>query len=534
MMRSLALRIVVLWGWRRLVTAGFAGAVLIFALPPFYFLPVIFISFPVLVWLLDGVASNAGRWRNAVSAGLIGWTFGFGYFLASLSWLSQAFLVEAELFAWMIPIAVTSLPAGLALFWGLACATARLFWSPGFARIFSLAASLTVFEWLRGQVLTGFPWNALGYMLAGSAEIMQVLSITGIFGIGFIAVFTAACPAVATGDAEAGRLMSWRGPVVAVIVLGCVWGYGAWRLNNGIVELDPAFRLRLVQANIPQADKWRPENRSQIFARYLELSNQATSPASTGVEDFQLVIWPESALPFLLEENDNARAQIAALLPATTRLITGALRRDAAPGKRRPIYNSILVVGGGGKTLGRYDKSHLVPFGEYLPFERWLSRWGFRKLVTVPAGFKPGSGKKHLKLAGFMAAVPLVCYEAIFPSYSSRAGGAGWILNVTNDAWFGRSIGPWQHFEQARARAIEQGLPLIRAANTGISAVIDPYGRAISRLGLGKAGVIDARMPKPIAPTIYARYRELPVLFMVLLSLCFGFIFGARARGATR
>jgi len=526
-MQFLALHIVVLWGWRRLLLAFAAGLVSVAALPPYYLFPVLFLTFPVLVWLLDGIASKRGGWRNILMASLVGWCFGFGYFIGGLYWLGEAFLVDADRFAWMVPFVVTLLPAMLAIFPALACALAHLFWAPGFARILALAASWSIFEWARAHALTGFPWNAIGYAVAGSDALLQALSVIGLYGLCFMVVIIASMPAVQAGefpgDETKSILWRWRGIGLGVFLLIFLWVSGQYRLSTSEISFNDNVRIRIMQPNIKQKEKWQPANRNRIFADYIELSNMATSPQTMGIENVTLLIWPESAPPFLLEESANARASLAALLPKGTSLITGGLRRQSrkvtSDADALNIHNSVLAVDSSGAITSSHDKFHLVPFGEYLPFEALLSRLGLRKLVTAPAGFSAGSGPRLMQVKGAPSFLPLVCYEAIFPRYTAIKSRPGWILNVTNDAWFGNSNGPWQHFEQARARAVEQGLALVRAANTGISAVIDPYGRVVKSIGLNQRGVIDAKLPKALPQTIYARFGDWIFIAILILSL---------------
>jgi apolipoprotein N-acyltransferase len=266
-----------------------------------------------------------------------------------------------------------------------------------------------------------------------------------------------------------------------------------------------------MQPDIEQGTEFRPENRDAIMRRYLDLSDRATSPTSTGVADVTHLIWPESAFPFLLARDPQALNEIAGLLRGGATLITGAARAEQAAGETRAHYfNSIQVVDRTGALLDRYDKAHLVPFGEYLPYNGFFERLGLTQFVHVPGGFDPGTSHKLLQVPGLPAALPMVCYEAIFPdefgSLFGEQNRAGWILNLTDDVWFGRTAGPYQHFAQARLRAIEQGLPLVRAANSGISAVVDGLGRTIAELPLGTEGVLDAPLPTARAPTLYARY----------------------------
>jgi len=263
------------------------------------------------------------------------------------------------------------------------------------------------------------------------------------------------------GDETKSILWRWRGVGLGVFLLIFLWVSGQYRLSTSEISFNDNVRIRIMQPNIKQKEKWQPANRNRIFADYIELSNMATSPQTMGIENVTLLIWPESAPPFLLEESANARASLAALLPKGTSLITGGLRRQSrkvtSDTDALNIHNSVLAVDSSGAITSSHDKFHLVPFGEYLPFEALLSRLGLRKLVRAPAGFSAGSGPGLMQVKGAPSFLPLVCYEAIFPRYTAIKSRPGWILNVTNDAWFGNSNGPWQHFEQARARAVEQG-----------------------------------------------------------------------------
>jgi apolipoprotein N-acyltransferase len=400
-----------------------------------------------------------------------------------------------------------------------------LLWAPGFARILALAGTWTACEWLRGHLFTGFPWNGLGYAFAGSDILAQSASLWGVYGLGFAVVLITAAPATLADDHPLERQTAtrrWAGPAVMFATVSALAAYGYLRLADAQLVAVDGVRVRIVQPNVPQAEKWLPDNQNRIFARFLELSNQATSPETMGIDDVTHLIWPESALPFLLASRPDALAAIAALLPDGTQLVTGALRRGdaSAPTGRPHVFNSILVIDSQGQVIATYDKEHLVPFGEYLPFESVLAPLGLRKLVTLPLGFEAGPGRKTIADAAGPRFSPLICYEVIFPgAVADAAERPGWLLNVTNDAWFGSSIGPHQHFQQARMRAIEEGLPLARAANTGISAVVDPYGRVLKSLALGTSGVLDSRLPSALPPTLYVRFRDLPVLVLVLIAL---------------
>ena len=501
----LAHNVMLAWGWRRAAIAFGAGAVSALAMAPLDFWPLLFLTFPVLVWLIDGAA--AGRLGGLPSAAVAGWWFGFGYFLAGLYWIGHAFLVDAHIFGWLLPLAVIGMPAGLALFTAFGTAMARALWTRGAVRILSLAVALTFAEWLRGHVLTGFPWNTYGYALTGPLALAQSAALIGIWGLTFLAVAIFATPALFADEREDTR-RPWLPLIAGVVVLCALAAYGAMRL----ARTPPAFvdnvRLRIMQPNLQQDEKFNYAARQEVMKRYIALSDRSTGPKSTGVRDVTHLIWPESAFPFFLTREAEALAQIADLLPQGTVLITGAVRApEPAPGA--PIskaYNSIYVIDHDGSVLSVYDKVHLVPFGEYLPFQEFLERLGLMQLTKVQGGFIPGTRRRAMNVPRAPSFLPLICYEIIFPGEAvPRGERPGWLVNLTNDGWFGISSGPYQHLQQARVRAIEEGLPLVRAANTGISAVIDPLGRIVNSLPLGTEGVLDAPLPRRIRPTIYAR-----------------------------
>jgi apolipoprotein N-acyltransferase len=501
--------IVLSWGWRRALVAFTAGALSVLALAPFDAWPVLFFTFPILVWLVDGAAG--GRLGGLPSAAIAGWWFGFGYFLAGLYWVGHAFLVDAKTFGWLLPFAVAGLPAGLALFTAAGLALARAMWTRGPSRVLALAVALTVVEWLRGHVLTGFPWNAYGYALTGPLVLAQSAALVGIWGLTFMAVAIFASPAVLVDERIYTR-RRWLPPLCAALVLAACATYGLVRLNQTPTSFVAGVRLRIMQPNLPQDEKFNYGAKQQVMSRYLTLSDRATGPGTTGIRDVTHLIWPESAFPFFIAREPEALAQIAALLPQGTVLVTGGVRpEETTPGAQIVQgYNSIYVIDHDGSILGTYDKLHLVPFGEYLPFQGLLESFGLMQLTKVQGGFLAGERRRPLAMPGAPAAVPLICYEIIFSGEAvPRAGDRpGWLINLTNDGWFGNSTGPYQHFQQARVRAIEEGLPLVRAANTGISAVVDPVGRVINHLPLATEGVFDAPLPRRIPPTLFVRIGD--------------------------
>ncbi|HEY1365062.1 MAG TPA: apolipoprotein N-acyltransferase [Xanthobacteraceae bacterium] len=546
----LAHAIVLAWGWRRILIAWLAGASSALALPPSDIWPLPFITFPILVWLVDG--AGAGRLGGLLTAAGAGWWFGFGYFLAGLYWVGNAFLVDAKTFGWLLPFAVVALPAGMALYTALGLALARLLWTRGAVRILALAVALSFAEWLRGHLFTGFPWNVYGYALISPLWLAQGAALIGIWGMTFLAVAIYASPAVLLDDpAETRR--PWLAPALSLVVVAALAAYGAVRLGWTPITYVDAVRLRVMQPNLQQDEKFNYAQKREVMARYVALSDRSTGPQTSGLGGVTHLIWPESAFPFFLTREADALAQIATLLPEGTVLITGGIRppegRADVPTSR--AYNSIYVIDHDGSILSVYDKVHLVPFGEYLPFQAALERLGLTQLTKVRGGFIAGDRRRNQHVPGAPDFLPLVCYEIIFPGdavpRSERPGwlyhqvgrylgwpfvagsGArpGWLLNLTNDGWFGASAGPYQHFQQARVRAIEEGLPLVRAANTGISAVVDPLGRIIRSLRLGEEGVLDAPLPRPVAPTLYARLGDGPFAVMMLAALL---VIGRRRR----
>ena len=518
-LRAVALSIILAWGWKRAAIALAAGIVSALAMAPFNAWPVLFVTFPVLVWLIDGAA--AGKWRGVPAAALSGFCFGLGYFVPGLYWIGYAFFVDAPTFAWLSPLAVLGLPAYLALYPALGFALARLLWTRDASRILALAVALTASEWLRGHLLTGFPWNAFGYALAQPLALAQIASVIGLWGMTFLAVAIFASPATLIEGKSQRR--PWTAPVAALATLLALGLFGAARLSLLPTTFVSLVKLRIMQPNLQQDVKFNYSAKQQVMQKYLALSDRASGPQSTGVSDASILIWPESAFPFFLTREADAMAQIADLLPKGTVLITGAVRvPDDAPAGR-PVtraYNSVYVIDHDGSVLSIYDKLHLVPFGEFLPYQDLMEKLGFTQLTKVQGGYIPGLRRRPLDIPSAPRALPLICYEAIFSGELAEGDErAGWIVNLTNDGWFGISTGPYQHLQQARLRAIEEGLPVVRAANTGISAVIDPAGRIVAQLGLGIEGVLDARLPAAIAPTIYARHPYLPAATLVLIAL---------------
>jgi apolipoprotein N-acyltransferase len=457
-----------------------------------------------------------------VPAAIVGWSFGFGFFLVGLWWVGAAFLVQADVFAWLMPLGVVGLPAYLALFWAFGAALARLFWSDRWSRILVFAVALSIAEWLRGHLFTGFPWNAVGYALTPIPLMMQSAALVGIWGLTLAACFIFAAPVLLVAETprsgKAGRIAFACAAGLYVAHLG----YGAIRLAGPPDALVPGVHLRIVQPNIPLGDRWGIAQADAIMQRFVDLSGDGKGAA--GLAGITHLVWPESAFPFLLTERPSALSAIADLLPPGVTLITGAARAERVPANaaaddgQPSIFNSIYVIDDGGEILDAYDKVHLVPFGEYIPFAGLLRQLGLRQLITLPGGFTAGTQRRPLAVPGAPPAAPLICYEIIFPGAVLPSGPRpGWLLNVTDDAWFGDTPGPHQHFLEARVRAVEEGLPLVRSANSGISAIVDGHGRVIASLPLGRMGVVDGGLPTALAPTPYARFGDL--IFALLLAV---------------
>jgi apolipoprotein N-acyltransferase len=532
-MEWLAGKVMLLSGWSRIALAVFAGAIGALALPPFGIFATLFISFTLLVWLIDGSTGNpgGGAASRLRAAFVIGWLFGFGYFVANLWWLGNALLVDAEEFAWALPLAVFGLPAYLAIFYGLATALARAVWSDGIGRLAALAAAFGVAEWLRSFVLTGFPWNAIAYGAMPVPLMMQSDAVLGIFGVTVLAVFVFSAPALfGTGK---GKII---GLAFAVLLAAAHVGFGAWRLNVADEKLASGdgkkTTIRIVQPMIDQAQKLDDTNRTEIFEEHLRLT---AAPLKDGEARPDIVVWPETSVPFILTENPDALARIAEVLEDGQVLVTGAVRSEnAGAGVAPRYYNSIYVIDSDGQITSAADKVHLVPYGEYVPYESILASLGITEAIAMPGGFTAASSRSLLTLPGGALLYPLICYEVIFPGeIGPDVERTSAILNVTNDGWFGATPGPYQHFQQARLRAVENGMFLIRGANTGISAVVDPFGRVVQGLGYNQKGVIDASIGGKYilywSNSSRRWYFWLVVAFMSLIAVSSRLSFNSRA-----
>lgn len=524
-MTWIAQKCILAYGWHRAFFMVLAGAITALSAAPLFFLPALFFAMPLWIWCLDGAENGTGWGRLFGPAFHIGFSFGLGYFLVSLHWLGFAFLVDGGWMLVAMPFTLVALAAIMAVFWGGASAIAHLFWSNSWMRIIALSIFLAGAEYLRGTLLSGFPFNLLGYALTANDTMMQFASIIGVYGLTFFAAlmpFIMALIWPADDRALAVRLA----PLFAILsLLSIQLAYGQIRLTSTEVTMRTDMRLRLVQPGISQAEKWRPGNELAILDRLITLSESQTGPNNTGLLGITHVIWPEAALPFFLQDYPGSLVKIADMLPAKTTLLLGVPRLEFSPSNDEENFNSIMALNSDGEILATYDKTHLVPVGEYLPFQSLFRSIGLQQFVTGSQGWTHGQKRALMQTPTTPAFLPLVCYEAIFSGDIFKASDgsdieqAQFVLNLTNDAWFDGSIGPAQHFHHARLRAVEHGIPMVRVANTGRSALIGPLGRLIGVMEPGQSGLIDADMPHKIKNTIFSQNHNLP-FFLILI---FGF-----------
>jgi apolipoprotein N-acyltransferase len=482
-------------GWRAWLAAFGAGALSALAFPPLDLFPGFLFAVAVLVLLLDGAAARSRPLRRAAA---IGWAFGFGQFMLGMHWIFYPFLVDPVAHAWQIPFAALLFPGGLAIFFLLACVAAMLFWRPGASRIFMLTVCYAVAEWLRGHILTGLPWNLPAYSWGASLAVLQTAALLGVYGVSLLTVlFGASLAELFTAPRRIAL------PLVLTAAFAVLWLGGEIRLAAEPTAFVSNVTVRLVQPNVPQDQKYVRSLVQRNWRTLIDLSSKPAPVAPT------VIIWPEAAPPILLQRSPEALDQIARLTGNNRTLITGNQRVTIDATTGRHFFNSLFVFGPGARLVAIYDKFHLVPFGEYLPLEPVLKNLGITKLVGFPGSFSSGDGPHTVKVPGAPDAGPLICYEILFPNAVIGESRPDWLINVTDDSWFGPWAGPRQHLLAARVRAIEEGLPVARAANTGISTMFDPLGRTIATLGLDQRGDVDTRLPKALMPTPYAQIGDL-------------------------
>jgi apolipoprotein N-acyltransferase len=491
--------------WVRRLVLMALGAIAALAFAPVNALPAFAIGIVGLIWL----AQTRTTWRGRFA---LGWWWSFGHFLAGFFWIANSFLIDPVRFGWMVPPVIAGLAAYMALYPALAVGMAlRARW-PLLAQVFLFAAAWVVAEWLRGHVMTGFPWNLSAYVWSPSVPMIQTASLWGAWGLSLITLLMAGLIAL-MGHGR--RRTDLSAGLAFLVLLAALYGYGAWRTGTA-AEGNTGKLLRLVQGNISQVEKLTGANRDQHVAQHLRLS-----VTRSGLDKVAAVIWPETAATFFLDRSPEWRAYIAGAAPPDGVLITGALRGAPEQGDIEQYWNSLAVLDPAGQIIGTADKFHLVPLGEYVPLYDVLGGL-IGKLTSGAGNFSAGPGPTTVHVNGVPPFSPLICYEVIFPgAVLDAADRPAWLLNVTNDGWFGNSPGPYQHLVSARFRAVEEGLPLARAANTGISAMIDPYGRIIESLPLGTEGTLDAFLPNALDLTLFARIGlAAPTGLIVLMLIC--------------
>jgi len=477
-----------------------AGALSALAFAPFYIMPMYMIALPLL--LLTSILEKTPK-----SAFKYGYAFGFGHFFVGLYWIGNSFAVEPDLPNWGGPIMVGFICIYLAVFPALVSYGVKYFHKSHQTKTHLLNMVITftvlwnVSEWLRGVLFSGFPWNLSGYLWGFSDAMLQTTAVWGTYGLGIFTVLFCFFPLLMLNE-------KWRyfSPCAAILILGSFYYYGENRLPENIEFVDDV-NLRVVQANIQQDDKWPYKNWSKNLIQHMDMSEDELNK-SVGKD---IVIWPETAVIYSLSEEPMRRDLISNVIGPGELVLTGFPRRQRDPDKTR-IYNSLIAIDKNGDVDAIYDKSHLVPFGEYIPnfIQAILIPLGLDKIFTGGQGFSHGEGVKTLDLSGMPPVGVLICYEVIFPGQITDPNNRpDWLLNITNDAWYGESTGPRQHLLQTRVRALEEGLPLVRSASTGISAVIDPYGRIIESIDLNKRGVINSQLPRKLtSDTLYSYYKE--------------------------
>ncbi|MFA4994299.1 MAG: apolipoprotein N-acyltransferase [Bdellovibrionales bacterium] len=489
-------------GWKRLLSAFVFGSVMAFSMPPFTIFPLLWVCLPALIFLLQGTQN----WKQAFA---IGWCFAFGFFVFGLYWIASAMFVDIRRFWWAVPISVAGLPAFLALYYGIAAALARKIGLQGLSGTVVFGLLWFLAEYARGFMFTGFPWILLGYTWSDALPVLQITSVIGIYGLTLITVIAACLPACLQDKTAFGRNVF----VASLVLFAALAGWGEFRLHTTALQTVPNVHLRLVQPNVDQKKKWLVSERKRHFKELIDLS---ASESETPVTH---IFWPETASTYYLSEDSERRKEIAAHIPATTHVITGVIRRDLDKEGNTHFYNSLVVLNGLGRLVAGYDKAHLVPGGEFMPLRKFIP---LQALATSGADFTPGPGIRSLRVLGLPLFSPLICYESIFSGdVVDPDDRPEFMVNLTNDGWYGRTTGPYQHFAIARVRAIEEGMPLLRIANTGISGVVDPLGRVEKKLGINEQGIIDSPLPKALPLTLFAKWKETFVWTIFFLFFAF-------------
>jgi apolipoprotein N-acyltransferase len=478
------------------------GAFAAFAFTPTYFILALFVSFPALLFLI----SKSESYKQTF---FIGWSFGFGFFLHGLYWISYALLVDENLFGWLVPFAVTLIPATLAIYIGITALVAHPIRKDPLRLILCFTSSWVLIEILRTSLFTGFPWLALGYSLGAWLPMVQSASLFGVFGLSMLILLVSTSPFLLL--ARTNRKVFFTYAFVCIFLSISNFTYGVWKLETNKTTFHPQ-KIRIVQPNIKQDLKWNKNHRYANLQKLISLSKSKTNPT--------YIIWPESALTFSIED-PKVKDLLTPIIPPNSFLLTGAINYKSSLNK---IYVSLLAINSNGVLKASYDKKHLVPFGEYIPFKDIIP--GIHKLTHGLMDFSKGAAEQNIiSSINGPSFRTLICYEAFFPSeILEKTKRPDFLLNIINDAWYRDSSGPFQHLEMAQFRAIENGLPMVRVANTGISAILGPQGRIIEKLPLNKEGYLESFLPKKnLDLTAYSLYGN-NILTFLLLSILVAFL----------
>lgn len=493
----------------RMALAAVLGGIAVLGMAPFNLWPLMLAALAAFFWLADGALAAA---RPVRAAAWTGWAFGFGYYAGGLYWVAEAFYVDPAT-VWMMPFAMALLPSGMALFPALATGVAAIFGRRGAAFALILTAVFASVEYLRSFIFTGFPWNLFGAAFVDT-PIAQGAALIGLYGLTFAAMLAAFSLPPLIRERGAFRFVPFA---AALALLGGAFAFGTLRPPPELGGELP--RLRVVQPDNPQSDKAKPGYLQRLWQRLVTLT------FADGAADIDVFVWPEGVIAFL-DETPEALAAIAERMRPGQVLLAGSARRELTDEGGTHYYNALLAIDAGGRVLATYDKAHLVPFGEYLPFPEAFRALGIASLTArIGGAFSAGPGLRTLSLAGLPPFGALVCYEVLFPAEVVAPGARPrWLVNVTDDSWFGTQTGPHQHLTAARFRAIEEGLPLIRSATTGISAVIDAQGNLDATIGLQTSGLVDRVLPAAYAETVFARFGHNSLFAMIVLALAAGLV----------
>lgn len=491
------------------ITALLLGALSVPALPPYFLFPILFITFSGLLLLLQ----TAGKKKTAFA---LGYWFGFGFYACGFAWVGNALLIDAKTFGWLYPIVFLASGAFFGLFVALPALFSYYFKNLS-AKYLAFAAFWVIFEWIRSFFLTGFPWNLLGTTLAFAAAPIQAASVFGTYGLSWLVLMITAAPALYLYRRSRTALAVSLAIILTLSAADLL--FGVWRLQQLSDNQESDIKIRIVQPSIPQSMKWSPTSLEDNLYSYVSMSREP------GLEDIDFVIWGETASAFPLDFDDYYRQVVTNAIPEKGHLITGLVRYEADEDNRYQPLNSLFVMNKQGIIEGKYDKSHLVPFGEYIPLRQYLPHW-VRPVTNTIANFKAGKGPQNLNIASYPEFGALICYEIIFPAQVvSKGHKPEWLVNLTNDGWYGDSAGPHQHLVSAQMRAVEEGITVVRVANSGISAVINRLGIIQSSLSLNRSAILDTRLPEQLStPTLYGKHSNFIPLILCLVNLTFAFM----------